>query len=443
MKNTSSPRSGPRMSAALRLLVSGSVIGQGLAILSVPLITRLFTPAEVGVFAAAWSLATLLSVTSNLRYEMVIPSAVDERSAAMLLLLCGCLAVPMAAVGAVSAAAAIQADLLGFGALPPWSAVPIGSVAAVIGLGSAVRFWMIRHEEYAAISAMMVRQGLVRLLLTILGGLAAMGWAGLLAGEVGGRVAGAWTPWRRAMRSLHGTAPATITKEISRLARLYRRAPTILLPSTLIDTLAAVLLVPLALHFFGAKEAGMLMIVQRMLSVPSALVGASVGDALHGIAAEDARTAPERLRSLFGRTTSRLALLGVATIGPLAVVAPMAFGLVLGTEWADAGWLATVVAPWAFAGLVVSPVSRLLVVLRRESWKLYYDVSALALLVIGMLVGVRADLSFGTAMAVVSVLQVGAYGVYLIVLTVAIRRPGETTAGIHDMRLVGDERGVE
>jgi lipopolysaccharide exporter len=431
------------MSQALRVLVSGSMLSQGLAVLSIPLVTRIYTPTEVGTFAAAWTLATVLSVTANLRYEMVIPGIEEERSAALVLVLCGALTVPMIIVGSGLAAIAIQLDVLGFGVLPLWSAVVIGVVAGVIGAASAVRFWMIRHAKFAEISAMMVRQGLVRLLVTLGGGLAVPGWGGLLAGEVGGRVAGALSPWRAAVASLAGTGRAAIIREFLRLARLYRRAPLILLPSTLLDTVAAALLVPLVLTLHGPEGAGMVIMVQRVLSGPSALVGASVGDALHGIAAQDLRTQPDRLRILFRRTTARLAALGLITILPLALLAPWAAGALLGDEWAAAGPIASAIAPWAFAGLVVSPVSRLLIVLHRESWKLYYDVAALLLLVTGMLVSARLDLTLPVAMAIVSLLQVGAYGVYVGLLNAAIRRPGARPTDAIALAISAEGEAVE
>ncbi|MEO1020499.1 MAG: lipopolysaccharide biosynthesis protein, partial [Pseudomonadota bacterium] len=68
----------------LSILASGTVLGQALVILSSPLLTRLFTPAEFGVFAVFAGLAGIAGGLAGLRYEFAIPVMEADADAAAL-----------------------------------------------------------------------------------------------------------------------------------------------------------------------------------------------------------------------------------------------------------------------------------------------------------------------------------------------------------------------
>ena len=54
-------------------LASGTAAAQLLTVLALPLITRLYSPADYGTLAVYSSTITLLLVVASLRYEVAIP----------------------------------------------------------------------------------------------------------------------------------------------------------------------------------------------------------------------------------------------------------------------------------------------------------------------------------------------------------------------------------
>src|SRR5262249_45493535 len=68
-------------------LASGTAVGQVLLVLSLPVLTRLYSPADYGALAGYASTLTVLLVMASLRFELAIPLPEDDRVAGSLLAL--------------------------------------------------------------------------------------------------------------------------------------------------------------------------------------------------------------------------------------------------------------------------------------------------------------------------------------------------------------------
>ena len=62
-------------------VAGGTVISQGIAILVLPILSRIYTPADFGIAAVFASAITILSHISGLRYYLAIPLPKSDRYA--------------------------------------------------------------------------------------------------------------------------------------------------------------------------------------------------------------------------------------------------------------------------------------------------------------------------------------------------------------------------
>ena len=92
------------------------------------------------------------------------------------------------------------------------------------------------------------------------------------------------------------------------------------------------------------------------------------------------------------------------------------FSFVFGKEWSQAGMVAAVLAPRFLAAFVVSPVSRIVLVLGGQRVKLLYDLIALAGVVAGLTSADAVGLDLVGAAVVLSIVGVFAYAVYYAML---------------------------
>lgn len=409
------------MVRGIAALASGQIAAQILAFAFMPLLTRLYTPDEHGLFGLFQAFVTVAYLAVTFRYDAAIASVADRAEAARLYagavllmlpgtLLCGLAWLLLVGGGMPGFAEARAAD------------APLAALAALAtALYVTSRFWLIHEGAFRVAATVQVVQSAVR------GGaqtglaLAPLGGLGLVLGDVLARFAGVGRMLRQSLAGLREGFAAGRPAIRATLVR-HSAFPRWGLPSALIDSTTAWLPIPLVIASFGVTAGGWLAISTRVLAAPVMLIGASTADAF---VAEFARSwEADRLaaRRLFRRTAGGLALLAVVLTAAVIVLAPPLFGRVFGEGWQMAGTLAALQAPWLFAGLAVSPVSRVVFVLRGQQFKFLYDLSAF-----GGMLGVwywsrHAGWDLETLIGTWAALQVGLFGLYYGIMEVLIAR---------------------
>ena len=210
------------------MLTTGTAVGQLVLVAVMPLLTRLFTPADLGVFGLFSSFLAVAGVATCLRLEWGVASAHSAEEAAGLLVLCLVLCPVTSLLLAAGLAGLIGENVVSFGLLPMWT-VPLGFLALVAtGAFAALRYWHIGRRDFRDVSAAAVAQGVGRAGTSVALGLAGTGWAGLLLGDLVGRVLGIGRLWRRALPGLqeqfHGDVRRVLSMRLVRMALSAGRA---------------------------------------------------------------------------------------------------------------------------------------------------------------------------------------------------------------------------
>ena len=164
-----------RFARRLTLLSGGTLLGQAILLLSSPLLTRLYTPAEFGSLAVFTALAGMLSSIMCLRYEFAVPGCRDEEDALAVVALSGLVATLLALVLALCVLVFGEpaADLLGLADVAGliWLLPPL---LWLWGLALALASWSIRQGSFrlnaAGNLAQFATQALTQLGLGALGG---------------------------------------------------------------------------------------------------------------------------------------------------------------------------------------------------------------------------------------------------------------------------------
>ena len=398
------------------LLVGGTALAQGLSILFSPVITRQYTPANLGYLALFTSFLNFFLVGTSLKYELGIVSADNEREATQLGFLSLLFCLPMSLLAGGLLWLLMHFSLLGFGGLPPFTPLLIVPAIAAGGAFLALRYWFIRQERFGFISNTMVMQHGARALTQV--GLGTLGphATGLFLGEIIGRFAGLGRMLSSYWPSLKVHLLDSSMKEYRAILGKHRKLLVYSLGSSYLDTLAANLALPLLIEAYGSSAGGHFALVQRVLAVPLALISSSVADAFHSRMALHAREASPRMVPFFHRTTLLLLLAAGLPSLALVVAGPRLFGLVFGSAWTLSGTLAVVCIPWFLTQFVVSPLSRLVFVLSGQESKLVYDVFVVISVVAVFVVGRHHGMSFYHAVVALSIVNAIGYAVYYFIL---------------------------
>jgi O-antigen/teichoic acid export membrane protein len=331
-----------------------TLLAQSIYLVTGPLIGRLFTPEQFGLYGLFFAFVLTASAVSSLYYDFAIPAVHDDAEAIALTRLAVATALVLTPLIGLLFALMSWFDLFEFGSLPVWSGAAVTAVLLSQVAVQLLQNWRIRRQDPVAVGQASVTLSVIRGAVQVACGFVAGSWVGLAAGELIGRLASA-VHMRRGLI----LAPAVARLPLTQVAKQYREFPLVLLPAQLIDSAAYLIQAAGVAALFGTAELGQYFLMRRTLDLPVAFAFRSLGDIFYARLSADARTAPDRIRPFFIRAFVGLFVLGAVGIIPLVLFGPALFAFVFGDAWYQAGLLAAIMAPAAVMNLAVAPVSRI------------------------------------------------------------------------------------
>jgi O-antigen/teichoic acid export membrane protein len=339
------------MRAALTL-ISGTALAHGLTAAALPILSRMYSPAEFGLLAVFSSLLAIISVVACLRYELAIalPPSDDEALHLLALSMASCLLMSLLMALIVLLAPQWLIALTGQPQLRPylWLA-PLGLLLA--GSYSALQFWHVRGKKFTLLARTRVAQSAGSATAQITLGAMGISPLGLLLGYV--------MNTGIACLALGGAlckaVPNLSLGRVWRLALSYRRFPLFSSLEALANSAAMQIPVIMIAAIAAPAEAGYLMMAMYVAQAPMSLIGTAISQVYLS-------RAPEAYREgrLGAFSTDILAGLLKSGCGPLlaaGILSPALFGLVFGAGWERAGWLVSWMTPWFLLQFLAVPLS--------------------------------------------------------------------------------------
>lgn len=407
-------------------VATGSALGSIIGFAVSPALTRLFTPAEFGIFSVATAVVMVLLSLVTGRMELAVPLPRRDSEARDLLLIG--VAIAVLTITALTVVTFLAPDLVA-GVAPEslrdtFLAVPV--LLVPIASFTLLNAWAIRQSRYRAIATRNVAQAAVTAAAQLALGLVGLGVAGLVAGYFVGQLVGALLLLHRS--GLTSVTPPT-KASVREAGRTYRRHPFVLAPTGFVNALGAQAPVLVVAATYGATAAGLIALTQRVLAVPITLLGQATAQVYVSELARSHRSDErDALLPLFRRTTRLLLAIGALLVVVGAPVSYVAFGPVFGSEWSEAGTLAALLTFGVAAQLVGSSVSQTLIVFQRLWTIVLWDLGRLAA-TSGVLLGTwQAGWSLTEAVALLSATTVVVYVVYWWLSLRTLRQSVETTA---------------
>jgi O-antigen/teichoic acid export membrane protein len=380
----------PIYSGAL-VIGGGAVVAQLIGMVTLPLITRIYNPTEMGMLAVYSSILSIAVIAATFRYEFAYTLPKKEETAAHLFVLCITILFLTSIAFSIVVIFAGDAlvNLLGLNSLGQyyWLLIP-GFIGA--GLYQILNYWSIRQRDYKRITYTKINQSVSGAASKIVLGLLSVGPMGLIIGQIISQVAGVGTlgkaMWKAEKKNLKNISFSGIKS----VAKEYWTFPMFNLPASIVNTLSLQLPSLFLAAFYGSHTVGLYFLAHSLLVLPASLVSSSIGQAFLGEISKMVREESSGLRQLYLKTVKHLSLIAIPTIGVLALAAPFLIALVFGDEWTDAGLLCIPLALMVIPQFVVSPTDRL-TIYGYNHWTLIWDITRVA----GVIVSFYISYHFG------------------------------------------------
>lgn len=353
-------------------LASSSVVGQGISLLSVPVLSRLYSPSQFGVLAVYMASLALASSVACLRLDITIPMRASDAEASGELRLA--LRTSVASGVAAALVMLLYVAFSGRRVSPELWLLPPG--IALTGLYTSLQAWHTRARRFKELGATRIAQATAGATAQVLLGFAGAPTWGLVLGHVLFSSAGVVRLASLARVDLSAGPRAEATPSLRIIWPYVRSA----VPEALLlgASMQAPLLVVAA--FAGEAEAGALLIATRLIGTPATLVSSAVGQVYLSESARAYRSGALRAYTL--GVLRRSAKYGLAPFlllaGGLALFAP----LILGSSWNRTANLVAWLTPGIALQFLVAPISTVIHVLGRHAAALSLQIAGATLRIV-------------------------------------------------------------
>jgi lipopolysaccharide exporter len=365
------------------------LITQALSIAITPIITRLYSPEDFGLFALFGAIVSPIAIFANLGYNtaIVVPDEEDEANKIFVLNVILTLIFSSILLLFLVFFNKVIFDRFNLSVLQ--DLVFLIPIAVIIhGLYSSVRYLNIRNEKYWNLSIAKIFRFLSDNITTLSFGFLNLGSGVVLivAGLIGGTVS-LLTLSRTIISHIKSLSEHISLQTLLVTAKKYSNFPKYLIINDFVSRISSQMPIYIISLFYSDKILGFYALSLRLLSVPMNFLGNSIGEVFFQNAAEDKHNIPSILRSLF----KYLVLLGVPGFSIIMIFGEDIFILLFGQEWSDAGKMSQILSLSLFSKFIIIPASYLILIYDDQHMLMNLNISSLILGAIALIFGGMND----------------------------------------------------
>jgi len=377
-------------------LMTGSTIAQILPIALTPVLTRLFSPEEFGVFAFYMSLVTFLLVISSGRYEQAIILPKKDKEAVNILGLSFYILTIYTVL--ISVLIFLFKDFIYEKINNPELEKWIWLIPFCVFFASAYKiftYWTNRKKRFDRTSYATLSQTSSRVSFQLIGGLfkftdiikniqlieffksifnkkyllpvglTPLGVGSFVLSYLAGFFIGTLVFLMSFLKNDFQLTKEIEKKEMYRLAKVYKKFPKINSLHALGDEFKNLGVNSVIIYAFNDVFLGFYSMTFRVLRAPLSVIGNSFAQVFFQRAAE-LYANNQNLVPLIKSTVKKLSLIALPIFLMILFFGPFLFGFVLGEKWRIAGEYAQYLTPWLYLNFTISPIQQVAIILNKQ-----------------------------------------------------------------------------
>lgn len=366
-------------------IMTGNGIAQIIPILISPVLSRIYSPKDFGIFGLYLSISSLLSIIATGRYEMAImlPKKQNEVNAIVKLILIILSFVTCFTIFVIIAYSDKIAMLFNNIELSKYLfLLPISVV--LISLTQLMNYILIRDNKFKLLAKNTV--------LNVISNYSAQLGIGIFKGSPIGLIIGRIFGFLVAILSVvkgghlkHIFSLRGITTK--KVMIKYRNFPMFDLPSTLLNTFAIQMPIIAFSKYFTMSITGHYSFMNRIFQMPINLLSRSVLDVFKQRATSDYNSYGN-CHAIYIKTLKSLVIMCILPMLILMTCAPLLFRILFGPEWTTAGEYAQILTPMMMLKFIVSPLSYVFYIVQKQKYDLYGQIAFLITSLLSIIVGV-------------------------------------------------------
>lgn len=369
-------------------VITGSAFSRVLAFLSLPILSRLFTPEEFGTLALFALIAVTVACIASGRYEVAIVLPDSDSDALHLALialvisaLSSLISLALVLLWSEQILAAFNADSLG-----GWLKL-VPAYIFIISASSVVSFWATRKKLFGYVSAGEVAGTGVKVSSQI--GLQlglGLGAGSLILGQFTYQLINIVVLLVGALRNPRSSSLGKFSfGRALQLIKRYKKFPQFEALANLLSISSREFPVLVLGIFFPLDVVGLYALGYRIMSMPSFVIGLSIMKVFYPLAKEG--WAQGNLDKLSHTLFKQMLILGVTPALLFLIAAPEVMEFVLGSRWVNAGIYIQWLTIFMLSHFLILPLLKIFLVCEKQRQRLIYQVILSLFRLTGLIAG--------------------------------------------------------
>lgn len=345
-------------------LISGAIIAQIITFAAAPIMTRLYSSEDIGLYTLIISFVTTFGAVICGRYEMLIITAKSEFEIYTLIKLSTWLLIIVSVIASIlfSIYFVITNDTLD-NILLYSSFVFI--LLVLTGLSNILISYNNRNKEYGLISRVQVIRTLTKESFMIIMGILWSNGISILLSQIIGIAVGL----RKQAEKLKGNFKNILkvaNTDIVKSAKKNYRQPLYSVPAIFVNNLSYASLNFIIGFTFGLSTLGFYALAFRILGMPINIIGNNVSR-VYFEKANNEYIKKKKYKKTFLMTSLLLFTFSIPMVMGLVYLSPLVFGLLFGDEWKVAGEYISILAPLFGIRFIVSALSTGMIISNKQN----------------------------------------------------------------------------
>lgn len=359
-------------------LMTGTTIAQAIPIAISPILTRIYTPEDFGVFALFLAIISILGVVISARYEfaIILPRKDEDALHLVVLSLLIAFLLSMICLIIIIIFNVQIVSILDNPQITLWLYfIPFSLF--LTGVYQSLNYWINRKKFYKRLAITRVIQSSSTATVNLSFGFTGLS-SGLIIGQLLGQLISTFTliklTWIEVKQNLFFLNKI----KLYAIAKRYSNFPKYDILASLINVSSHQLTYVLFNILFGAVSAGFFYLTQKIMSLPVVLIASSISDVFRQEASKEYKQLGNAW-IIYKITFKKLFFLSLIPSFVLFFYSVEIFVLIFGEQWRISGEYAQILVPMLFLQFISSPLSSMFYIAEKQNINLILQILLLLL----------------------------------------------------------------
>ncbi len=353
-------------------LMAGTLGAQLIPILLSPLLTRLYSPENFGIFSLFSAVCLSFATLATFRYELAIILPKSNRQAKFLLYICSILLCMSTFITAIlfHLYATELSKLLKSPSLNQTLSFAAISIF-LLGLIQVLSYWHLRQKHFKLLAITKFQQSLCLTIIQIVAGFF------IFKNNVFGLIWGFLIS--QLFMALYLLSPIDFFNKKNLpskaqsifLLNRYSNLPILNGTNAIVDAIRINGINILIAIFFNSSLLGQFALAWRMLQAPIGLINGALSQVSFQTVSQLEKT---QIYSFALKSIKISFIAGIIPFSFIYIFSPMLFPIIFGADWKVAGEIAQALCPWLFLNLITSPLSSIFIVIKKQKQALIFSI---------------------------------------------------------------------